>query len=179
MDCTLFLYYRLIPIFFILYAFCVSLLSDKKQGTFFADPIYFLLSQKRQIHCFGFIGAACSGILAGVSMFNTVYNNLIRNYNNIGSFIVSSLESTEYLVGMEQRWWKVLHDISDNKRTMAIMKRNNLMQDEKKKQKTLFRRMLDPFSSKDNKCQNETIKSLKTAEVMQEEAYMSNIHIIE
>jgi len=173
-------HYRLIPLFFILYIFCVSLYSDKKQGTFFfTDPIYFLLSQRRQIPCFGFIGAVCSGILAGVSMFNTVYNNLIRNYNNIGSLLSLFLESPEYLVGMEQRWWQVLHDISDNKRALAIMKRNNLIQDEKKNHKGLFKRMLNLFSSKDKKYKSEPLKNLKTAQVMQEEAYMSNTYIIE
>lgn len=66
-----------------------------------------------------------------------------------------------------------MHEVANYKRSLAILKRRDLVQDEKKKKQSLAKRILELFFSQKGECQNELINNLKTAETMQEETFMS------
>lgn len=171
-----FLHPRLVPFFFLVHAILLCLLAERERGIFaLAELGEFLMSQRKQIPCFGFIGSVCSGMLAGVSMFNTVYNNLIRNYNNLGFSFTKHIESSEYLAGMERRWCQLLHEIAGHKRSLAIMKRKHLYREESEKQVSFFRRLINFITFRKDKHQNEVARSLSDSKTMQEEAYMRTL----
>jgi len=87
-----------------------------------------------------------------------------------------TIETAEQLVELEERWVKILKDVTEDKKKLIVLKNKNKENEKNANKKGVFKRMIEIVTGNKVKGQEELERLIRGSQIIQEETYMSTLY---